>query len=337
MNKCTAPHAVAPTVTIVIVNYNCRDYLARCLAALSCQTYHHFSVVLVDNASSDSSIKTLEIKDKRVSLIRLEHNIGFAAANNLGAASKPADLIITLNPDAFPAPNWLEKLIDFTARHPHYAAIGSTQLLDHDPRLVDGAGDKLYFFGLPKRSHYRRPVDTLPQAGDVFSPCAAAALYRAEAFRRVGGFDESFFCYCEDVDLGFRLRLLGYSCAQAKEAVVRHVGGGSTDQISGFAETFGHRNALWMHLKNMPAPLIFFTLPCHLAAELAKALLDMINPRRGGLARRVSAVACRLKGVGEALGNMRPSLAKRRKIQRERTASVAAVAKALCWSPWRGR
>ena len=98
--------------------------------------------------------------------------------------------------------------------------------------------------------------------GEIFAPCAAAALYRRAAFLEAGGFDEHFFCYMEDVDLGFRLRLLGYRCGYAPAAIVHHVGSGTTGARSPFTVYHGHRNLVWTYVKNMPTPWFWLYLPC---------------------------------------------------------------------------
>ncbi len=123
-----------------------------------------------------------------------------------------------------PAPDWLEQLIAATRRNPDVVMFGSTQIDATDPQRLDGAGDHYLASGLPWRGGHGWPVKELPREAEVFAPCAAACLIRADAFREAKGFDERFFCYVEDVDLAFRLRLMGHCCIQVPAAVVRHVG-----------------------------------------------------------------------------------------------------------------
>ena len=120
------------------------------------------------------------------------------------------------------------------------------------------------------RNGHNAPVATWPAAeSEVFAPCAAAALYRRAAFEEIGGFDERFFCYFEDVDLGFRLRLRGHRCVYVPDAIVRHVSSALSGYRSDFAVYHGERNAVWTFVKNMPGPLFWFYLPQHLALNLA--------------------------------------------------------------------
>ena len=104
--------------------------------------------------------------------------------------------------------------------------------------------------------------------GEIFAPCAAAALYRRSTFLEVGGFDQDYFCYFEDIDLGFRLRLLGYHCRYVPDAVVLHVGSAVTGRRSSFSLYHGHRNLVWTYCKNMPALLFWIYLPQHLLLNL---------------------------------------------------------------------
>ena len=155
--------------------------------------------------------------------------------------------------------------MDATTRHPDAVMFGSTQIDAADIRRLDGAGDVYHASGLVWRGHHGAPVGSLPPEGEVFAPCAAAALYRRDLFLEAGGFDEGFFCYCEDVDLGFRLRLLGHKCIQVAGARVHHVGSAITGRRSTFATYHSTRNRIWMFVKNMPMALLVPLLPLHIA------------------------------------------------------------------------
>jgi GT2 family glycosyltransferase len=136
--------------------------------------------------------------------------------------------------------------------------------------VIDGVGDVYHFSGLVWRRGYGRPVTSTDLvAGEIFSPCAGAALYRREALAKVTGFDEDYFCYVEDVDLGFRLRLAGFRSMYVPDAVVHHVGSATTGgQHSDFAVYHGHRNLVWTYVKNMPGWLFWACLPSHIAMNL---------------------------------------------------------------------
>lgn len=326
----TGPAATSPTagndplVTVVIVNYNGGDFLRQCLAALEAQTFRDFETILVDNDSHDDSITRLADGLDGVRLIRAGANLGFAAANNLAAGHARGRWIATLNPDAFADPTWLKELVEATERHGRAVMFGSTQIdFTHRDRL-DGTGDVFHAIGLMWRGHHGRPIDgRLPPEGLVFSPCAAAALYRRDVFLEAGGFDERFFCYCEDVDLGFRLHLLGHIGIQVPTARVLHVGSGIVGRKSPFAVYHGTRNLTWTFVKNMPPSLFWPMLPFHLAIQVAR----LLGALRWGVFRAA------LTGLVHSVLGIAPIIATRRSVQRSRRASVREIARALCWSP----
>ena len=200
-------------ITIAIVNYNSGDWLRRCVQALSNQINQNFRVVIVDNASTDGSLELIPELDERFSLLRFkEDDIGFAAANNLVCLNATTLWVATLNPDALPL------VIGSVKCCQPQSAIGTWPCSDL-PKSVKAivgclTASEPSFLGLPWRGNYNHSLAEIPEEGYVFSPCAAAAVYRSDAFKQAGGFDERFFCYCEDVDLGFRLRLLGYECVR---------------------------------------------------------------------------------------------------------------------------
>lgn len=175
--------------------------------------------------------------------------------------------VALLNPDAFAEPDWLEHLMHETLSVPNIAALGSLQWQDTGAERLDGEGDAMHWSGLIwRRNHGCRRGEGFGQRSPypVFSVCAAAALYRRSAFEQVGGFDEDFFCYGEDVDLGFRLRLAGYEAIQVPGAKVVHIGSALTGgRRSGFSVFYGQRNLLWIYLKNMPGWMFWLFLPAH--------------------------------------------------------------------------
>jgi GT2 family glycosyltransferase len=144
---------------------------------------------------------------------------------------------------------------------------------------------------------------------EIFGPCAAAAMYSRAALDEVGGFDERYFCYHEDVDLAFRLRLRGHRCRYVPDAVVDHVGSGITGRRSDFSTYHGHRNLVWTYVKNMPAPLFWLFLPLHLLLNLASIFVFGLRGQ-GGVILRAKRDA--LAGLGEAIRQRRAIHAGRR-------------------------
>jgi GT2 family glycosyltransferase len=217
-------------VSLVIVDYNAGDVLLRCLEAVALQALPPSRLLLVDNAGTDGSfekarafVASNSTLAGMTEILRNEKNLGFAAANNAAAARCETEFLALLNPDAVPEPDWLEKLVAAAKRHPRAASFASRQMLDAGRGLVDGLGDVYHPIGICWRRRHGtvlRPSDLLET--ETTSACAAAALYRLEAFGEVGDFDEKFFCYVEDVDLGLRLRRAGHTAVFVPDAVVEH-------------------------------------------------------------------------------------------------------------------
>jgi len=311
-----------PIVTIVIVNWNGERFLERCLATLMNQTVKPHEIILVDNASSDRSLEIAQ-RFPYVKVLALDQNTGFARGNNLAieAASTETEWIVLLNPDAFPAPRWLEELLAAAHTNPGFDAFGSKLVVAADPGVLDGAGDVYHVSGLVWRMGHGAPVASLPeQAREVFSPCAAAAMYRRSALLEVGGFDEDYFCYVEDVDLGFRLRLAGYRCLYVPLSVAHHVGSGTTGgQHSGFAVYHGHRNLVWTYVKDMPGMLFWTFLPLHLAMNLVTLMVFTVRGQGGVMFR----------AKRDALMGIPRMWRKRRQVQSKRVVSWRAILRVL--------
>lgn len=311
--------------SILIVNFNAGGNLARCIEALRRQDSSNFEVLLLDNASNDDSwarAQQAAAGDPRFHFEEAGANLGFAAGNNRLAARARAPWLAFLNPDAIAAPDWLGKLLDAVVRHPGVALFGSQQLDDNDPAILDGAGDRYLCLGLPWRGGHGWPTSTRMAEGEAFTACAAASLCRRDAFEAAGGFDESFFCYIEDVDLGFRLRLQGETCIQVPAAVVRHVGSISSGGAgSAFARYYGTRNLIWCFVKNMPWPLFWPMLPLHLIMLLLLWLRALPRGMGGTVAR----------GIGDGLAGLGRVWLARSTTQTQRRASTWAIARALTW------
>ena len=228
-----------------------------------------------------------------------------------------------MNPDAYAHADWLERLIAATSRYPDVDAFGSTQLDATDPKIIDGAGDVYHALGLTYRAHNGATLNAAPPDHECFSPCAAAMMIRKSRFQSLDGFDERFFCYGEDVDLGFRLRLAGGSAIQLRDAIVLHEGSGVTGRYSEFTVYHGNRNRIWLSYKNMPALLYIWLGPVQLAINLCL----FINYTRIGRGRVYA------RAFWDGYGGLWRLAKARRSTQRERRATTANIARAITWSP----
>jgi len=318
-------------VTVVIVNFNGGAHVVRCLEGLATQTVPPERILLVDNASSDGSLAACRELvaagsglAERTTIDALGANVGFAAGSNRGFALADTEFVALLNPDAFPEPGWLEALVAAAQAHPESAAFGSRQMLAGRPGVLDGIGDRWHVSGLAWREGHGRPMGPADLvAREIFSPCAAAALYRRAAVVAAGAFDEDYFCFGEDVDLGFRLRLAGHTARYVPDAVVEHVGGGSSE--GRLATYLGHRNLLWTLVKNTPGPILPAALLAHLSQSIFVGVMLGYRGRGGAFARaKWDAVA--------GLGNC---WRKRRGVQAGRRVSTWRILSSIDLAPGR--
>jgi GT2 family glycosyltransferase len=318
-----SPSGIAPTVSVIIVNYNSGDRIARCLDRLSAQSFRDFETIVIDNASADGSLEIARRHSIGVRIIEAGSNIGFAAGNNRAAVAARGEWLVFLNPDAYAEPDWLEKLIAASGRYPWADAFGSAQLIADQPELLDGAGDVYHILGVAYRGGFRQPATRLIADGECFAPCAAAAMYRKSVFERLGGFDERFFCYGEDVDLGFRLRLAGGRAIQLKDARVLHEGSGVTGRYSDFTVYHGNRNRIWLTYKNMPGVFYWSMFPVRLAFDAYLFVRAIMIGTGGAYAR----------AMRDGYGGLRAFAADRRQLQADRKLSAWAFGRIAAWSP----
>ncbi len=304
-------------VLVVIVNYNGGGLLVRSVEAMKRQTFTDYRLIVVDNASSDGSIALLRNNHPEVEVLSAGANLGFAAANNLAVRSvQNSHWIALLNPDAFPAPDWLRHLVDAARGSPGAASFASRLLDATNPNLLDGAGDAYHISGIFwRRGHRCLAQGNYLRQEDIFCACAAAALYSRTAWEEAGGMDEDFFCYGEDVDLGFRLQLSGYKCLYVPEAVSLHYGSALTGRRSDFTTYHGQRNLVWVFVTNMPSLLFWLLLPGHCLLNAAALLVGMLRGQgRVVLTAKIDA----LRGVARAWRKRSP-------IQRSRRVAAGQI------------
>lgn len=309
-------------VSVIIVNWNGEQYIERCLLALMGQTVKPREIILLDNGSSDESLRIAR-EFPSVRLWAQGQNTGFARGNNLAISIAAAEStwVALINPDAFAEPLWLETLLIAAKSNPRFKFFASKQLNAAVPTLIDGAGDVYHASGLVWRKDHGSPAEALRDSNcEVFSPCAASALYSRRALLDIGGFDEDYFCYVEDVDLGFRLRLAGYRCLYVPSSIVHHVGSGTTGgRHSDFSIYHGHRNLVWTFVKNMPGYLFWFLLPLHLLLNLVSVLWFSLT----GHGRVI------FRAKRDALFGLPKMWRKRKNIQKHRSVAIREIWRVL--------
>lgn len=259
-------------------------------------------------------------------MIKAGENLGFAKANNMAAKRARADYLVMLNPDAFAHRDWLENLLaEVTSRS--ITMVGSLQYMAQDTSLLDGAGDFYHVSGIALRGGFGHQAGREPAAAfDVFAPCGAGALYHRQSFLEAGGFDDRFFCYHEDVDLGYRLRLKGGRCVQSVNAKIDHVSSGISGRTSYFSVYHGTRNRIWTFAKNTPGRFLPFVVPLHIVMN--SLILIRAGFRKGTLRPTV-------RGMIDAVKGLAPILASRKSVKAARSVSLWTLLGLYTWSPLR--
>ena len=320
------PEPTPPTFSIIIINYNGGELIQNAVASLAAQSFQDFEFILVDNNSEDGSIDLVDTSLlPSATILRESENHGFAKGCNLAAREAKGTWLALLNPDTVADEHWLTNVMAGMHRHPSCNVFACSQYCLDDPTRLDGVGDAYLLFGIPWRGGFEHPASALPEEGFCFSPCGASAIYKREVFLSYGGFDERFFCYCEDVDLGMRLQLSGEDCIFLPDAAIRHKGSAISGRHSYFTTFHGNRNRTWAYLKNMPLPLLLLTLPGHV---MLLAYIYMRNRSRMTDTGMRDGIREGFRG-GWQLRQQSDYRAPRR------SAHVLHFLKSMAWNPWR--
>ncbi len=251
----------APCVTIVTPNWNGRRWLPDFLDSVAAQRLKPAQTIVVDNGSGDGSVEYIRAEHPGVEIIGLPTNTGFAHAANLGLRAARCPLVALVNTDVVLASDWLARMAAALTADEGAASVACKMLDLADASRVYDAGDVLRRDGACEQRGRFGPDDgRWDEPGEVFGPCAGAALYRRDALLALGGFDERYFAYLEDVDLALRLRLAGWSC-RYEPAVAMHAGEGSSGELPGGHLYLVERNTLLLVAKAFPLrwlPLVLY-------------------------------------------------------------------------------
>ncbi|MDX1613304.1 MAG: glycosyltransferase family 2 protein [Candidatus Promineifilaceae bacterium] len=269
---------MVPTVSILILNYNSMTHLQTNLDSVFALDYpaDRMEIILVDNDSTDGSVAWVAEQYPPVKIVQNKQNLGFAAGNNAGAAAATGEWLAILNPDTRVRPDWLQELVRPTQQDPAVTSVAS-KMLNWDGTAVDFGDAAINFMswgnqpgiGEPDLGQFQRPKPLL-------FACGGAMLIRRSVFLEVEGFDPDFFAYFEDVDLGWRLWLLGYRIVYAPQAVVYHRHHGSWDSVNDVKRwVLAERNTLYTVCKNYNDDNLSRILPAALLLVLQRAFLDV--------------------------------------------------------------
>lgn len=243
-----------PAVTVALVSYNSARQIAACLSALAAQTIPH-QVIVVDNASTDNSA-SIAAGFTGTRVIPLRRNVGFGRGVNIAAREidDSDGILITLNPDVVPRPDFIEQIVA-PFDDPSIASAAGTLVFASDQDVVASAGVRVFRNGVAVDARLGERFKTVGPTAEVFGASGGAAAYRVTAFRHAGGFCGAFFLYLEDVDLAWRLRLLGWRSMWVPGAVASHVYSASAGEGSAFKRCLLARNRIWTLARCLPSAL----------------------------------------------------------------------------------
>jgi GT2 family glycosyltransferase len=253
-----------PRVSIVIPTWNQAGLLAAALRSLRLQTFTDFETLVADNGSTDGTADQLAKEFPEVRVLALGENQGFARATNAGLRAATGQVLVCLNNDVECEPDWLAQLVGALDRMPDVGSVASKMMDAKRPGVIDAAGDSMSLVawnigkGLPDGPEYR-------QGREILSACAGAAAYRRELIERVGLFEERYFAWFEDVDLGIRAQLAGFRCWYEPKAVVHHWGSATAAKMSDRKAYLTSRNSMFLFFRTMPLRRVLLWGPLVLA------------------------------------------------------------------------
>ncbi|MGA2259944.1 MAG: glycosyltransferase family 2 protein [Acidobacteriota bacterium] len=259
-----------PLISVVIPNYNGAVCLETCLQSLMRQTYPEIEILVVDNASCDHSLEVVRRVAPQARILPQQRNLGFAAAVNQGIKAAQGEWIAVLNNDTEAAADWLVECAAAITRHPDISFL-ACRILDYNCRgQIYSAGDCFLRAGIGYRRGQEKPDgEEYSREVPIFSACGCAALYRRTVLEATHGYDEQFFAYLEDVELGLRLQAAGARGYYVPRARVFHFGGATSGgEFAPLAVRLRTRNAILLLLKSEPARILWRCLPMILVAQV---------------------------------------------------------------------
>lgn len=250
-----------PLVSVIVVTLNNSDMLRKCLESIEAQSYGNIELIVVDNGSSENIKSLVEWDFIDVIYIRLDENRGFAGGNNVGIKRAKGDYVALINNDAVASPAWIESMVKVAEYDRGVGQVASIIRDGDNTDILDSIGLGIAFDGMTKQARNKADVPDMKAPEEVLLPSGCACMFRSAALKKVGLFDEDFFAYCEDADLGLRLNFAGWKAVAAPGAVVTHYHSMTTGRYSIKKVFFVERNHLWVAVKNFPLVLLPFAPP----------------------------------------------------------------------------
>ena len=248
------------TTTIIIPNYNGLKFMDECIRSLNAQTYPNFRTLVVDNGSTDGSVEWL--KEHQIDTIFLPENTGFSGAVNVGIKAADTPYVLLLNNDVRVDEYFVAEMVRAIGQSERIFSVSSRMIQMYHPDRLDDAGNYYCALGWAYARGKGKDIHTYEKEEKIFASCAGAAIYRKKIFDELGYFDEEHFAYLEDMDVGYRARIYGYENWYAPDAMVYHVGSGTSgSRYNQFKIRYSSRNNIYLIYKNMPVLQIIINLP----------------------------------------------------------------------------
>ena len=242
-------------LSIIIPNFNGKQFIKLCLDSIRKQDCSFYELIIVDNGSSDGSVEYINEYYPDLTLIENKENSGFAAAVNQGIKISSSDYVFLLNNDVELESDCVSNLLKCIEKDENIFAVSSKMVQYNDRNKMDDAGDEYTILGWTCKVGDGKSPDLYTSKRETFSACAGAAIYRKDILDKLKYFDENFFAYMEDVDISYRARIWGYKCVYCPEAVVYHLGSGTSgSRYNEFKIRLAARNNVYVPYKNMPWP-----------------------------------------------------------------------------------
>lgn len=261
------------TADIIVINWNGRDDTLRLIAALAPQLTSRHRLIIVDNGSTDGSSGAFRAAAPNALIVQLRENRGFTGGIAAGVEASTADSLILLNNDAIPETGWLENLVKALDDAPADVAAVGGKIVDLTGALVDFVGGAMTFDGHAFQFDFRRPLGKETERVDgaeLLFACGGNMIVRRDRWNELGGFDDDYFAYLEDVDFGWRCWSAGYRVRYARNAVVRHRSSATSDKLGNFERgVLFEKNAVQTIVKNVEEELF--------AVAMAPVLLAMLH------------------------------------------------------------
>lgn len=328
-------HTQNPLVSVIIVNWNGKSLLPDCLQSLAVQTYENFETIVVDNASTDGSAELLTKDYPAVRLVRLGSNTGFATGNNKGLEQASGTYIVILNNDTRAEPDWLARMVAVAEANPAVGMVGCRTCVYGDRDLIDTIGGRICWDGMSRGAYRLQHFATLGlnEVEEGLYPSGCAALYKRAMLDETGFFDDDFFAYAEDTDLGLRGQLAGWKTLITTAAVVHHKYSGTGGVFSPLKLYLVERNHYWVAFRNFPLPLLVM-MPFWTLVRYALQVFIVLSGKGSGAEFRSTSskqeiLMALASATRDALAGLPRQWRKRRQIQTAKKLSTREMMKLL--------